>query len=482
MRPYQKHLSLIVLAGSIGVACSVAMLAVALAQEAAPPPPQTVAEPKPQPPATPQCEVDLRKAGQMADIISNVLLRAEHKPGPEVAAFLKDAHRRYATGDDLLKAAAAHFKIDKKRLAALVEHWRHINCWHPAIPGFVVPDPIRNATQCKVDLRRPVTMANIISNALTRAEGIPESEDALFREDAKKRYATGDEVLKAAAKHFKIDQKRLAALVEHWRHINCKHAAIPGYAVPDAARGATTGNTLSPVPVSVFAADVALHVVLHELGHAVIREFDLMVLGNEETMADAFATHLLTEHFPEHAVRVIPARVRSLMIEANEVPRDQWTVRGEHDNDARRAYQIAALAIAADKEKYASVAEIVGMSKRDIDKACDYGSDIHRAWRRTLSPLMTPAGKISKEARFRADESTRAFVDAGKPSLASVLESALQRIDWHSQVTVDFVGGEGGAAWSRSKRTVTVNSEYLQRFIAQGVKAEAQAAPRPESK
>lgn len=321
-------------------------------------------------------------------------------------------------------------------------------------------------------------MRDIVSNVLTRAEHISESKVNVFLKDAQKHWATSDDLLKAAAEHFKIDQKRFAQLIEHWRHINCKHAAIPGYAVPDAAREATTSEALSPVPVSVFAADVTLHVVLHELGHAVIREFDLMVLGNEETMADAFATHLLTEHFPEHAVRAISARVRSLMIEANEVPRDQWTVRGEHDNDARRAYQIAALAIAADKEKYAGIAQIVGMSEKDIDKARDYGSDIHRAWRRTLSPLMMPAGKVSKEARFRADESTRAFVDAGKPSLASTIESALQRIDWHSQVTVDFVGGSGGAGWSRSKRTITVNSEYLQRFIAQGVKAEAQVAPK----
>jgi len=218
--------------------------------------------------------------------------------------------------------------------------------------------------------------------------------------------------------------------------------------------------------------------VLHELGHAVIREFDLMVLGNEETMADAFATHLLTEHFPEHAVSAISARVRSLMIEASEEPRDQWTVRGEHDNDARRAYQIAALAIAADKEKYAGVAEIVGMSERNIVKARDYGSEIHQAWRRTLSPLMMPAGKVSKLASLRADESTRAFVDAGKPSLASTITNAFQRFDWHSPVTVKFVWGPGTAGWSREKRTVTVNSEYLQRFVAQGVKAEAQAAPR----
>ena len=92
-------------------------------------------------------------------------------------------------------------------------------------------------------------MEDVISNVLTRAEHKPESEVAAFLKDAQRRYATGDDLLKAAAEHFKIDQKRLAPLVEHWRHINCKHAAIPGYAVPDAGREATTGETLSPVPV-----------------------------------------------------------------------------------------------------------------------------------------------------------------------------------------------------------------------------------------
>jgi hypothetical protein len=81
----------------------------------------------------------------MSDIISNVLLRLEHKPESEVRPFLKDAHRNYATGDDLLKAAAEHFKIDQKRLAPLVEHWRHINCKHAAIPGYAVPDAVREA-------------------------------------------------------------------------------------------------------------------------------------------------------------------------------------------------------------------------------------------------------------------------------------------------------------------------------------------------
>lgn len=330
---------------------------------------------------------------------------------------------------------------------------------------------------CSVDLKIAGMMSDILSNVLLRVEDKPEREVRAFLKDAHRKYATGDDLLKSAADHFRIDPKKLADLVEHWRHINCRHAAIPGYAVPDAFGEAEKGAPLAPLPASNFAVDVTLHVVLHELGHAVIREFDLMVLGNEETMADAFATHLLTEHFPDRAVAAISARVKSLLLEADEVPRAQWSIRGEHDNDARRAYQIAALAIAADPEKYAAVAELVGMSEKDIQNARDYGADIHRAWRRTLSPLMMPTGKISKEARFRSDEFTQAFLAHGKPSLASTIQSALQRIDWHSQVTVEFVGGQGGAAWNRSKRTITVNSSYLQRFLAQGAKAEAQAAP-----
>ena len=356
----------------------------------------------------------------------------------------------------------------------------------PAAPVVAPPAPAAPAQQppppalpvCVMDLRLPGVMSDILSNVLMRVENKPGSDVKAFLEEAKPRHATGEDLRKAAADHFKIDQKRLEELVEHWRHINCKHAAIPGYAIPDAAGAAATGEPLSPVPVCAFAADVTLHVVLHELGHAVVREFDLMVLGNEETMADAFATHMLTEYFPERAHAAITARVTSLMIEADEVPRDKWTVRGEHDNDARRAYQIAALAVAADRRKYASVARIVGMSEREISRAGDYGADIHRAWRRTLTPLMMPTGKRSTEARTRVDEATQAFVDAGEPSLLSTIESAIMRIDWHSQITVDFVGGNGGAAWSRSDRTIKVNGEYLRRFIAQGVKAQAQAAPK----
>jgi hypothetical protein len=123
------------------------------------------------------------------------------------------------------------------------------------------------------------------------------------------------------------------------------------------------------------------------------------------------------------------------------------------------------------------------MTNRDITRARDYGADIHRAWRRTLAPLLMPTGTPSTEARLRADDATSQFVHTGEPSLAAGIQTALARIDWHSQVTVNFVGGTGGAAWNRSSRTINVNGEYLRRFIAQGVRLQTEtpstATPTP---
>lgn len=219
--------------------------------------------------------------------------------------------------------------------------------------------------------------------------------------------------------------------------------------------------------VPKFAEDVLVHVVLHELGHAVVREFDLPILGNEETMADAFATSQVITRLPDRALDVITARVESLMIEAEEVPRDQWTVKGEHNNDARRAYQIAALAVAADADKFRPIAKQLGMDDAEIAKASDYGAEIHRSWRRQLQPIMMPAGMDSSEVRVRLDPSSKLAASLQSGQLIADIESVMRRIDWHSQVTIAFTQGDGGAGWSRSKRTISVPSGYVRRFINQ---------------
>ncbi len=317
-------------------------------------------------------------------------------------------------------------------------------------------------SKCSIDLTRSGAMKDIVSNALVRGMRRPESEVAAFLMDAESKYSSGQELLRAAAVSFKVSDSDLAAEVEKFKHCNCEHGPSAG-GEPEARRGSDPG-----IEVSKFARDVTMHVVLHELGHALIREFDLPVLGNEETVADAFATYYLTTYLPSRAVDVLKARIASLMIEAREIPREEWSVGGEHNSDARRAFQIAGLAIAADASKFAPVARVIGMSEGDLEDARDYGTEIHRSWRRVLEPFLMPAGLASGEARLVRNPKSEFVRQLCSDGLAQELTSAIKRFDWHSQVTIRFVEGDGGAGWSRSERTITVHSEYVQRFVRQG--------------
>lgn len=316
--------------------------------------------------------------------------------------------------------------------------------------------------ECCVDLALVGNMKDIVSNALLRGLNRPEPSVAAFLADAEERYVTGPELLRAAAEHFEIGEAVLAAEVEKFKHCNCGH----GPTARDAAATTDGERESGTVAVSAFAKDVTLHVVLHELGHALVREFDIPVLGNEETVADAFATYYLTTYMPDRAVAVLTARTGSLMIEASEEAGVDWS--GEHEHDARRAYHIAALAVAADPQRYGPVARVVGMSEEDIRSARDYGAEIRRSWRRVLAPLWMPAGATSDEARVVYDSDNAFIASLCSDGLASEVEAAVRRFDWHSLVTVRFVDGDGGAGWNRSQRTVTVHSGYVRRFVTQG--------------
>lgn len=316
---------------------------------------------------------------------------------------------------------------------------------------------------CTIDLTLPGTMSDIVSNVLLLE--FRKDEPTVFRylEEAKHKHSHGDDLANAAAKDFQIAESELFEWIQKYKHINCTHMGGGEFKV---------GKASPPKSISSFAQNVLTHVVLHELGHALVREFDLPILGNEETLADAFATHYTVSHLPESAFAILESRIESLMIEAHELPRAEWTVKGEHNSDARRAYQIAAIAIAYDANKYSSLSRLVKMTDAEKRKAVDYGSEVHRSWRRILQPLRMPANQKSNEARLVVSHDSSFSSALKENSRTHQLESILRDFDWHSQVTLRFSEGEGGAGWSRSKRTIKIHDEYIQRFIDQGNKLE----------
>jgi hypothetical protein len=79
-----------------------------------------------------------------------------------------------------------------------------------------------------------------------------------------------------------------------------------------------------------------------------------------------------------------------------------------------------------------------------------------------------PDGERSQNAQVTIDEGS-IFAGAVKSNkLDKTFAEFLKSFDWHSQVTIHFASGKGGAGWNRSKRTISIHDEYIHRFNAQG--------------
>src|SRR5688572_23947224 len=79
-------------------------------------PPTLAQEPKATSSVTPGCSVDLSRPGTMKDIVSNALILGVKRPEADVRAFLNGA-KNYASGQELLQAAARHFEVNEAQMA-----------------------------------------------------------------------------------------------------------------------------------------------------------------------------------------------------------------------------------------------------------------------------------------------------------------------------------------------------------------------------
>lgn len=203
--------------------------------------------------------------------------------------------------------------------------------------------------------------------------------------------------------------------------------------------------------------NVFLHVVAHEMGHAMIREFDLPITASEEAMADAFAVVALHHALPERWAGIVTDRAASRF--AADGRTDLF---GEYPPDARRAGAIVCLALALDPEGFAATARGFGLEGDAAERCLDFGAEIARGWRRTVAPYLMPAGARVTEVGLREDDRR---IPEGRPSDGAVDDAMamLAGIDWHSRVTLVLERCDGGAVWSRNGRTIRICDRYLER-------------------
>ena len=216
--------------------------------------------------------------------------------------------------------------------------------------------------------------------------------------------------------------------------------------------------------ISEFAENVTTHLLMHELAHALIREFDLPVLGNEENIADSFATLFIEQTMPDRAEAIIKDRTRFWLAEARA--RGEINLKGEHAPDARRAYRAACWLYGADPEAFPSLPSWAGLSDQDAYGCADAAPELLRSWRRVLRPNMMPDGMTSSEFRVvYEDGPMTAMVE--EHGLLEEVGDIIGRFDWHSLITLHFDRCDKGAYWRRNGRTIVLCDEYFMHIMLQ---------------
>jgi hypothetical protein len=150
-------------------------------------------------------------------------------------------------------------------------------------------------------------------------------------------------------------------------------------------------KSLSPVAAQSlveFVSGNMLFVLLHELGHAVITQMGLPVLGRMEDAADTFAVFMLLRMGSDFSHRALVDAAEGWFLAAR---RDEKTGQrvayySEHGLNEQRAYQIVCIMVGSDAEKFRDLAEETNLPE-DRRHGClaDYSNAVF-SWNLLLEP------------------------------------------------------------------------------------------------
>ena len=235
----------------------------------------------------------------------------------------------------------------------------------------------------------------------------------------------------------------------------------------------------------------------HELGHALISELKLPVLGREEDAADMFATLAMLFVGTDLSRQVLLDTAGSLrlMAEQDKVSGRQPAYWGEHGLDLQRAYQIVCLMVGSRLRTFRAVATTAKMPeerqdscKQDFERAAKSWSallkDHGRSGSKPKSSLL--ARLLGWRRAIAGGERTQVRVEYGPADTLAAYRSALMAAG-----LLEMVGGfadnnftfprpialkamackEPNAYWDDRGRQLVLCYELVAQYVGLGLQA-----------
>ncbi len=154
-----------------------------------------------------------------------------------------------------------------------------------------------------------------------------------------------------------------------------------------------------------FAIDNLTFALYHEMGHLLISEFSIPILGRHEDAADNIATMLLLAKQAQSADKALMNSARGWMRSArnDDVSRGNNTIGlaslySEHSSDAMRATQIGCMMMGSKRDVFSNIALELGLTEENLEDCSKNLGQIVRSWMRiraNIVTLGTPTAPIS---------------------------------------------------------------------------------------
>lgn len=179
-------------------------------------------------------------------------------------------------------------------------------------------------------------------------------------------------------------------------------AAVLAVSSPATAQQLTNAQRDAAVQ---FALNNTRHTMLHEIGHLLVDQLDLPVLGREEDAVDMMATLLMLDTGTEEDVIGLQDTIEGWLYSETFRPSRGYVnsaFYGAHSLDIQRSYAMVCLMVGSDYERHTQYATRISLPI-DRQKSCAEDFRIaERGWSAVLEPHLregAPASNVSVQYR-----------------------------------------------------------------------------------
>jgi hypothetical protein len=212
-----------------------------------------------------------------------------------------------------------------------------------------------------------------------------------------------------------------------------------------------------------FVAGNVIFATVHEVGHMLVTELGLPVLGREEDAVDSFAVLTGLKLNSALSDRILTQSARGWFLSDRRAKKDKikMVFYDEHGLDQQRAYNIVCLMVGANPAKFSALADLTKMPEERQGRCQGDFSNASWSWEKVLAPHLRKPDQAKTPVTVKYGDTTkyqiyqRGFRQIG--IFEALAEHISDRFVLRAPVAIEMsTCDEPGARWDLTARKIFV--------------------------